>query len=114
VASTIDGAWYQGDDPHGLNEVAFYFFGGCADPKLLRNALNWSNMAIKLYEGEPNFELAEYWDTKANLLYRLGQKKEALLLEQKALNINPKAKDIADNFSKMKKGLPTWNINASK
>lgn len=110
VASTIDGAWYQGNDPHGLNEMAFDLFQGCADLKLLKNALNWSNLAIRLYGDKRDYELAEFYDTKANLLYKLGQKQAAISLEQKAINIWPKATDIIENLEKMKKGLPTWSI----
>lgn len=49
-------------------------------------------------------------DTYASLLYKAGQVKKSLYLEEKAWKIDPKNSDIADNFTKMKEGRPIWPI----
>ena len=56
--------------------------------------------------GYPNEQ--DYLDTKANLLYKLGKKEEGLVLEEQAVALAPKDKDIQENYEKMKNGLPTW------
>lgn len=53
-------------------------------------------------------------DTYANLLYKLGRKKEALEWEKKALDKNPNDKDTQATYNKMQKGLPTWEILTTK
>jgi len=87
-----------------LNASAWELFNYSADPKELGKALEWSNKAIKNVS-VPN---AEYLDTYANLLYKLGRTGEALNIEEKAAALDPKASDIKDNLGKIKKGEPTW------
>jgi len=79
-------------------------------PAELNKVLEWSKKSLTLSPAPD----AEFMDTYANILYKLHRKKEATEWEEKALKINPRATDIADNFSKMKKGLPTWNVETSK
>lgn len=91
-----------------LNEFAWTIFKNCNDKKLLTTAAAWSKQSFEK-ETKQN---ATYMDTYANLLYKLGQKEDALSWEQKAM-----AADIAQGhdtiweqevIGKIKKGLPTW------
>ena len=54
----------------------------------------------------PNY--GTFIDTKANLLYKLGRKKEALELEAKASALTPDDKEVQEAYQKMKEGKPTW------
>jgi thioredoxin-related protein len=94
-------------DAGTLNLWTWEVFKGCNDNKLLEKAVLWAELAISLEE-DPAIK-AYYVDTKANLLYKLGRVKEAIELEQKAVELS-KGKDESINeiFGKMKAGLPTW------
>jgi len=87
-----------------FNSSAWEIFSYSTDRGQLEKALAWSEKVIK-NTPEPN---SEYFDTYANLLYKLGRKEEALAYEEKAIALNPKAEDIAGNLAKIKKGEPTW------
>jgi len=94
-------------DAHTLNSYAWALFQNCKDEKYLNKAFTWVNLAIKLDTSTYN---ADYYDTKANLLYRLGKVKEALELEEFAVIRSKSNKEIVENLRKMKEGLPTWPI----
>lgn len=91
-----------------LNDFAWTIFKNCNDKKLLTAAAGWSK---KFFEKETK-QNATYMDTYANLLYKLGQKENAIIWEQKAMTA-----DIAQGhdtiweeevIGKIKKGVPTW------
>jgi thioredoxin-related protein len=90
------------EDDFWLNHLAWSFFKTVNDPSLLQKALTWSREAIFV---NPNYN---WMDTYANLLYKLGKKREAIVWEQTAAKLEPRAKDIQENLEKMKTGLPTW------
>lgn len=95
-----------------LNEYARNIFLHSNDTAHLQDALGWSDKCCKNKDttGFPN--LALYFDTYANLLYKLGQKEEALLWEQKAINLATKFKQkiYRQIFDKMKSGQRTWEL----
>jgi tetratricopeptide (TPR) repeat protein len=91
-----------------LDNNAFEVFKYSKNSKELEEALTWINKALSLETSSPH---AAVIDTKANLLYKLGRKEEALPLEKQAHNLAPNDKDIEDNYVKMKSGLPTWPLN---
>lgn len=106
-------------DTWGLNVAAWDVFLNCNDKKVLTKALAWSELSIKLEES-PNFQ---YYDTKANLLYKLGRVKEAIEWEEKAIELDNtyakkkygKEKGVFFNVftatvAKMKIGRPTWVV----
>jgi hypothetical protein len=72
-----------------MNDNAFLVFRYSNDKQDLEKALGWVDRAIKMTDRPIAAEL----DTKANLLYKLGNKIEGLKI---------------DNYKKMKNGLPTW------
>lgn len=52
-----------------------------------------------------------YLDTFANLLYRLGDKDQAIKTQEKAISLltaNDKKEDYLATLQKMKKGEKTW------
>lgn len=65
--------------PLELNNSAWYFYELIEDKKLLEYALNWIDASIQLDEKYYNL------DTKAHLLYKLGNLKKAKKIAQKAI-----------------------------
>ena len=91
-----------------LNNIAWEVFKYSNDKNELERAVAWSDWVV---QGD-SIPDGVHIDTKANLLYKLGRKDEALSLEVKAVEASPKievlAKEIAENLEKMKQGEPTW------
>jgi tetratricopeptide (TPR) repeat protein len=89
--------------PELNNMVYNLVFKGSNDPIVLKKAISWMEVLVKI---EPN---AYYFiDTYANLLYKAGRVKEALDWETKATNIAPDNEEIAENLLKMKGRKQTW------
>ncbi len=57
-----------------------------------------------------NFDQSEpdSFDTYANILYKLGKKKEAMAWEEKALELSKNDSGIKNNYEKMKNDIKTW------
>jgi len=91
-----------------LNYCAFEIFLYSDDQKKLRKALSWSEQVLNSDSVEKDNLYPSFLDTYANLLYKLGRNKEALAYEEKAVALDPKDKEIADNLKKMKDGEQTW------
>ncbi|AEV98741.1 hypothetical protein A4D02_09340 [Niastella koreensis] len=97
-----------------LNDFCWDLFRLCDDKNVLKKALVWTDIAIKL-EFDPSLYLT-FYDTKANLLYKMGRVNEAVQLEEKTIAIaikrNLLAEFLIDEFKKsldkMRKGEPTW------
>jgi len=107
------------DDCWALNSVAWNVFKHCNNKGVLTMALNWIDMAIPMSpEYKKTGSDVEYADTKANLLYKIGRKKEAIIIEKAAYHlsivINQKRgvkggdQSILQSLIKMQKGQPTW------
>lgn len=96
-------------DEFTLNENAWTVFEYCLNKKVLRKALEWSSLAIKLQESKV---WGSFLDTQANLLYKLGKIDEAILLEMKAVESETsKGKSgrvFIQTLDKMRKGEATW------
>jgi tetratricopeptide (TPR) repeat protein len=87
------------------NNDAWFIFQHSSDSNKLLTALAWSRLVI---DCEPT---ANYYDTYANILYKLGRRKEAISAEEKALNLPPGNGDpalIYENLKKMQGNQPTW------
>ena len=104
-----------------LNSDAWEVFLNCQDPDVLKKALAWVELAIRLESPKPTPGMyVQFLDTRANLLYKLGQSNEAIAQEQAAIdtdNTDAKKEGRAAGFfapeyqkilDKMKQGLPTW------
>lgn len=87
-----------------LNSFAWSVFENCDDPACLNAALAWSKQSLE--KGED----AAYLDTYANILYKTGDKKNAIVFQEKALQLA--AADEKETYQttldKMKSGKPTW------
>lgn len=90
-----------------LNNSAMEVFRYSTSKKELEKALGW----MKKYFTKNSVEMetnAAGIDTYAILLYKSGRIKEAIMLEEKAVMINPSDVEISNNLSDMKKGLRIW------
>jgi len=93
---------------YGLNENASDVFTRSTDKNVLKLALTWSDRALQLSPDN-----AQFLDTNANLQYKLGRKKEAVVLEEKAVSLSNKEdvegiKKMTETLRKMKAGEKTW------
>ena len=95
-------------DSWRMNNTAFEVFKYSNSINQLKKALTWINKSVSMRGTVSNGFLASYLDTQANLLYKLGKKKEALAVEQRSAGLDPSDKVIQENFYKMQNGLPTW------
>lgn len=95
-------------DYRDLNEFAWRVFNISENNSELIDAAEWSKEAVYLCPDNDLTFKANLMDTRANLLYKLRKKDEALALEKKAMLLDPKNKDIAGNYEKMQEGIPTW------
>ncbi|HTD99039.1 MAG TPA: thioredoxin family protein [Mucilaginibacter sp.] len=93
-------------DPEALNNDAWDVFQYSNNPKQLRKALSWSDLALK--KANDHVHIVAWTDTKANLLYKLNRKQEAIELETQVVAMEHKYAAFAQTLEKMKKGLPTW------
>nr|WP_294873632.1 thioredoxin fold domain-containing protein [uncultured Pedobacter sp.] len=90
-----------------LNNDAWFVFEHAKGKKDLLAALAWSK---KVITEEP--ESSVNWDTYANLLYRVGNTKDALIWQKKAVDADPNHKEISANYQKMLQNRPTWPDNS--
>ncbi|SEM04467.1 Thioredoxin-like [bacterium A37T11] len=86
-----------------LNDLAWNIFMYSSDPVVLEKGVEISERAINI---TPNNVMASILDTKANLLYKLGRKNEAISLEDKVVQMNVGFKKTLD---KMKEGKSTFD-----
>jgi thioredoxin-related protein len=105
-----------------LNGIAWDAFENCTDKKVLLKAFCWSELSIRLDSLKSPDGNFQFLDTKANLLYKLGNVHDAIEFEMKAISadlINAKKEGLnkgafTDEFEvtidKMKLGSPTWPI----
>lgn len=88
-----------------LNNDAWCIFQNLAERDMLETALSWSKNVIDI---EPT---ANYYDTYANILYKLGRTKDAIDVEKMALELTPgngSIEDVKRNLKLMIDGEPTW------
>lgn len=101
-------------DAWALNGWAWDTFVNCNDMTVLRKALAWIDLALGTIAASK--DSVQYLDTKANILYKLGQKALAIEIEKKAIKIDSKngsffQKEYSDELEKMKKGEATWPVS---
>ena len=91
-----------------LNTFAWEVFKRVSDTATLKDALLWSGRSLELLINNP-----PRLDTYANLLYKLGQKEEAIAREEEALRYaDEKDKKVfTETLMKMKAGEKTWSEN---
>lgn len=72
---------YPSQDPDELNEIAAIFAEGVEDPELLKKALEWSKLSIRLQENYYAYE------TLASLYVKLKERKLALKAAKRAVEL---------------------------
>lgn len=87
-------------NPGQLNSFAWTVFENCKDMTCVKEALEWSKRSFK------DIENPAFIDTYANILYKLGNKDEAIKWEEKAIALGG---TYQETLEKMKKGEKTWN-----
>lgn len=106
AATRYDNRYHTG----AYNDWAWALFNTTSDRNELEKAIEWGEKAIN--KEEDQFRKANSMDTYANLLYKVGNKAEALKWQEKAVATSPGDGEIKDNFEKMKRNEPTWpNVN---
>lgn len=89
-----------------INALAWAAFENSNNRNTLEAAIMMTTQGLK------QEELVNLLDTHANLLYKIGNKREALKWQEKAVVSAPGDAEIQGNFEKMQRGEPTWpNIN---
>ena len=86
------------------NLIYYVIFMHCNDRAVLRKAAEW--MKVVMSGQKP--QNPEFIDTYANLLYKVGDTRPALVAEERALKYSSSDKGIRENYDRMKKGLKTW------
>lgn len=89
-----------------LNSYAWEIFENSTDAVCLEAALKWSKRAV-----EQDVKSA-YLDTYANLLYKKGDKVNAIKWQEEALSLATEGEqdNYQDTLAKMKSDIPTWNL----
>ncbi|MDF2192602.1 thioredoxin family protein [Paraflavitalea sp. CAU 1676] len=87
-----------------LNNAAWQVFQKSNDRSQLIEALKWVNKALRIVPVEYGMAI----DTKANLLYKLGDSADAIALEEELVE-KTKNESYRKTLSKMKLGLETWD-----
>ncbi|MBB6502891.1 thioredoxin family protein [Pedobacter cryoconitis] len=97
-----------GKDADGptLNSFAWTVFENCEDADCIAAALSWSKRSVEKTQHKD----AAILDTYANLLYKMGKKEEAIVIEQQGLDlVSAEEKgNYQKTLDKMKKGEKTW------
>ncbi|CAL1517423.1 thioredoxin family protein [Chitinophaga sp. MM2321] len=107
------------------NAPAWDIFLYSTDRSALKAALKWSEHSLNQ---ELNIEIKmQFYDTKSNLLYKLGREREAIQLEKKVIEISnelgkrstkngkgPLIDDYLLNLKKMKLNQPTWPVQKNR
>lgn len=89
---------YYGDDYMMLNRMASFFLQITSEPKYLEKASGWAKRSISLKN------TAENNDTYANLMFKLGNKDEAVKFEKAAIELARQEKaDLSEYESNLKK-----------
>lgn len=87
------------------NNRAWQVFQYSNKKEELTKALCWSGHALMMNP------IANWMDTYANILYRLGREKFAISWEEVAAKLEPSDMDIQANLEKMRRKQPTWPLN---
>lgn len=88
-----------------MNNDAWTVFETVDDRGMLETAMKWSQ---KVIAAEPN---SNYYDTLANILYKLGKKREAISVQEKAISLSTAEEErtlFRKTLVKMKNDVPTW------
>jgi thioredoxin-related protein len=89
------------------NNIYNVIFMHSRNKRIIKKAIGWIQIICNAHPADD-----DYQDTYANLVYKLGKKKKAIVLEQRAYSFSKEGnKVIQQNLEKMKNGQPTWALN---
>ncbi|WP_167017339.1 glycoside hydrolase family 2 protein [Chitinophaga sp. Cy-1792] len=97
--------YYEANLEHSeyhINNITWEVFVNCKDEDLLKFATT-----VAKFNVEQRDSSQESMDTYANLLYRTGNKDEAIKWERKAVAVSGN-KELVETLRKMEAGQPTW------
>lgn len=91
-----------------LNQIAWYLFKETSEMAVLEEILPWSEKSVQY-----NPKTANYLDTNAQILYKLGRKEEAIALQKRAVANNTNTNSLTytsinDTLKKMEAGEKLW------
>jgi tetratricopeptide (TPR) repeat protein len=87
-----------------FNNFVYYFvFEHCKKESVLERSAQWMQALI-----QSDGDNASFIDTYANLLYKLGNRDQALAWEKKAVELSHKDKEVIENYNKMMASKPSW------
>lgn len=89
------------ESPMNLNNFAWILFENCTEEKDLKIALDYSSRAVSL---EP---VANWMDTYANILFKLGRRKDAIYWASKACSLDGD-EVYKKTLESIKQNLSTW------
>jgi len=87
-----------------INNMSWAVFEHSNEPGTLKIACNVVKFNLEQLEPENVAAI----DTYANLLYKLGQKNEAITWETKAVKLSSNENEFIETLEKMKLNIPTW------
>lgn len=87
-----------------INNMSWSVFENVSDLNVLHTAMKTMQYDLEKFEANNPFAI----DTYANLLYKLGNKQQALIWELKALKLSNNDEDIRKVYNKMKNNEKTW------
>ncbi|MCF6401331.1 glycoside hydrolase family 2 [Chitinophaga filiformis] len=87
-----------------INSLSYNIFENFSDEKSLNIAINLVKYCLQKDNS------GNVLDTYANLLYKIGKREEALVLEKRAALLKPEDVEIQSNYKKMQQGVPTWKL----
>jgi thioredoxin-related protein len=90
-----------------LNEFAFTVFQFDSSVAHLKQALIWAKTAVDSTDTKDRL-YPSYLDSYSNILYRLGDRKAAISLEERAVAGRPRDTSLSATLEKMRAGEPTW------
>jgi hypothetical protein len=86
-----------------INNVTWAIFQHVSDQSTLRFAAKVAKVNFIKYDTTP-----EAADTYANILYKIGKTKEAIIWQEKAAKMSNYGKSYVEALDKMRAGIPTW------
>jgi thiol-disulfide isomerase/thioredoxin len=101
-------------NPYNMNMACWSIFSSSKSGVELKKAAQWMKSILTDNADNPN--VAYFLDTYANLLYKEGNRKEAIVAEQKSIDAatDQLAIDLAVTYYKMHIGEPTWKSPQAK
>lgn len=91
------------------NTIWNFIFARVEDQKILAKVTKYMEILINSDPKDPAYPY--FLDTYANMLYKTGKKRKALIWEKRAMILKPEQEGLQETYAKMKKGERTWPCN---